>query len=129
MTPIFRKTGPVIWDATIDNIKNTRYETIDKQTPAQECYDKVKRGTQLIVIDNNKPIGVLDFYRIDEKDLSSNKTAGQLNYYPAEIKDRETRVGEAYDELKKGNAILVKGADDKITGVITMSDYSRKRFT
>jgi hypothetical protein len=126
---LFRKTGPVIWDATIGNIQNKGIRDIPIQTPAKDAYDIAKQGYGLILTDNNKPIGVLEFFQISEDDIAKNKPVNQLNYFPAEVKDQGTKVREVYEELEKGKAVLVKGAGDKITGVVTMSDYSRKRFT
>jgi predicted transcriptional regulator len=126
MVKLFGRTGPVIWDATISNVKNTNYQVIDKGT---EAYEMAKKASNLILLDENNPIGALEFAQISKNDLVSNKTVSEIKYSPVDVKDGQTKVGDAYEDLEKGKVILVKGKDDKIDGVLTMSDYAKKRFT
>jgi predicted transcriptional regulator len=111
---------------TVDNVMNPNVVSVTTDTRVKEAAKQMSLSgiKKILVMEGDTPRGVLELFRIGPEDF--DKKVSNLLLSPVAVVDSGTDLEKAYESIKTSAAVAVQ-KNNKIIGVVTMSDYAKSQ--
>jgi hypothetical protein len=116
-------------------------KTVSPETPVTDVLGDLKGGKKVVIMKDEQPTKLLELFDVTPDDVRNRRQVGELASTDIVIKPSSANKNQVYDSLIKEVAVAISGpetvkassettkaTESSISGIITMSDYSKVRL-
>jgi hypothetical protein len=128
-------------DKDVERMIDHNIKAVSPETPVTEVLGDLKGGKKVVRMEDEQPTKLLELFDVTPDDVRNRREVGDLASTDIVIEPSSASTNQVYDSLIKDVAVAIskletvktssgtaKAKESSISGIITMSDYSKVRL-